>query len=151
MRQVSDVRSSAHLTIGKIAGLAQVSADTLRYYERERLIAPIAKSDSGYRLYEREALQRIQFIKQAQHCGFNLAEIRSLLALRGSDAACCRDVRRVALEKKLQLEAKIKAMKVMSKALSQLVKECSGDNRPLDDCSILAALERAESIKRKSR
>jgi len=151
VRQVSDVRSSAHLTIGKIAGLAQVSADTLRYYERERLIAPIAKSDSGYRLYEREALQRIQFIKQAQQCGFNLAEIRSLLALRGSDAACCRDVRRVALEKKLQLEAKIKAMKVMSKALSQLVKECSGDNRPLDDCSILAALERAEGIKRKSR
>jgi len=151
VRQVSDVRSSAHLTIGKIAGLAQVSADTLRYYERERLIAPIAKSASGYRLYEREALQRIQFIKQAQHCGFNLAEIRSLLALRGSDAACCRDVRRVALEKKLQLEAKIKAMKVMSKALSQLVKECSGDNRPLDDCSILAALERAEGIKRKSR
>ena len=151
MRQVSDVRSSAHLTIGKIAGLAQVSADTLRYYERERLIAPTAKSASGYRLYEREALQRIQFIKQAQHCGFNLAEIRSLLALRGSDAACCRDVRRVALEKKLQLEAKIKAMKVMSKALSQLVKECSGDNRPLDDCSILAALERAEGIKRKSR
>jgi len=151
VRQVSDVRSSAHLTIGKIAGLAQVSADTLRYYERERLIAPTAKSASGYRLYEREALQRIQFIKQAQQCGFNLAEIRSLLALRGSDAACCRDVRRVALEKKLQLEAKIKAMKVMSKALSQLVKECSGDNRPLDDCSILAALERAEGIKRKSR
>jgi len=151
VRQVLDVRSSAHLTIGKIAGLAQVSADTLRYYERERLIAPTAKSASGYRLYEREALQRIQFIKQAQQCGFNLAEIRSLLALRGSDAACCRDVRRVALEKKLQLEAKIKAMKVMSKALSQLVKECSGDNRPLDDCSILAALERAEGIKRKSR
>ena len=151
MRQVSDVRSSAHLTIGKIAGLAQVSADTLRYYERERLIAPTAKSASGYRLYEREALQRIQFIKQAQQCGFNLAEIRSLLALRGSNAGCCRDVRRVALEKKLQLEAKIKAMKVMSKALSQLVKECSGDNRPLDDCSILAALERAEGIKRKSR
>ena len=145
------MRSSAHLTIGKIAGLAQVSADTLRYYERERLIAPIAKSDSGYRLYEREALQRIQFIKQAQQCGFNLAEIRSLLALRGSDAACCRDVRRVALEKKLQLEAKIKAMKVMSKALSQLVKECSGDNRPLDDCPILAALERANGGKRKSR
>ena len=146
-----DVPSSAHLTIGKIASLAQVSADTLRYYERERLIAPAAKSAGGYRLYERDALRRIQFIKQAQQCGFNLAEIRSLLALRGSDAACCRDVRRVALEKKLQLEVKIKAMKVMSKALSQLVKECSGDNRPLDDCSILAALERAEGIKRKSR
>jgi MerR family Zn(II)-responsive transcriptional regulator of zntA len=151
VQQVSDVRSSAQLTIGKIAGLAQVSADTLRYYERERLIAPAAKSAGGYRLYERDALRRIQFIKQAQQCGFNLAEIRSLLALRGSNAACCRDVRRVALEKKLQLEAKIKTMKVMSIALSQLVKECSGDSRPLNDCPILAALERANGGKRKSR
>jgi MerR family Zn(II)-responsive transcriptional regulator of zntA len=139
------------LTIGKIASLAKVSADTLRYYERERLIAPAAKSAGGYRLYESDALRRIRFIKQAQQCGFNLAEIRSLLALRGSNAACRRDVRRVALEKKLQLEGKIKAMKVMSSALTQLIKQCSADNRPLDDCPILAALERANGVKRRSR
>jgi len=139
------------LTIGKIASLAKVSADTLRYYEREQLIAPAAKSAGGYRFYERDALRRIRFIKQAQQCGFNLAEIRSLLALRGSNAACCRDVRRVALEKKLQLEGKIKAMKVMSSALTQLIKECSADNRPLDDCPLLAALERANGVKRRSR
>lgn len=139
------------LTIGKIAGLAQVSADTLRYYERERLIAPAAKSAGGYRLYERDALRRIRFIKQAQQCGFTLSEIRALLALRGNNAACCRDVRRIALEKKLQLEAKIKAMKVMSKALTHLIDECSADGRPLDDCPILAALERANGVKRTGR
>lgn len=140
-----------HLTIGKIASLAQVSTDTLRYYERERLIAPAAKSAGGYRLYERDALRRLRFIKQAQQCGFNLTEIRSLLALRGSNAACCRDVRHVALEKKLQLEAKIKAMKVMSSALTQLIKECNADSRPVDDCPILAALERVNGVKRRSR
>jgi MerR family Zn(II)-responsive transcriptional regulator of zntA len=140
-----------HLTIGRIASLAQVSADTLRYYERERLIAPTAKSAGGYRLYQRDALRRIRFIKQAQQCGFNLAEIRSLLALRASDAACCRDVRHVALEKKLQIEAKIKAMKAMSSALTYLIEQCSADNRPLDDCSILAALERVNGLKRRSR
>jgi len=70
------------LTIGKIASLAKVSADTLRYYEQERLVKPAAKSESGYRLYERDALQRIRFIKQAQQCGFSLAEIRALLTLR---------------------------------------------------------------------
>jgi len=139
------------LTIGKIANLAQVSADTLRYYERERLIAPAAKSAGGYRLYERDALRHIRFIKQAQQCGFTLTEIRALLALRGNNSACCRDVRRVALEKKLQLEAKVKAMRVMSKALSHLINECSADNRPLDDCPILASLERANGVKRKSR
>ena len=54
-----------HLTIGKIAGLVQASADTLRYYERERLIAPAAKSAGGCRLYGRDAPRRIRFIKQA--------------------------------------------------------------------------------------
>ena len=139
------------LTIGRIASLAQVTPDTLRYYARERLIAPAAKSPGGYRLYETDALRRIRFIRQAQQCGFTLTEIRSLLALRGNNAACCRDVRRVALEKKLQLEAKVKAMKVMSRALTHLINECSTDNRPLDDCPILAALERANGVKRLSR
>lgn len=140
---------SVQLTIGKIAKLAEVSADTLRYYERERLIAPSAKSAGGYRLYEHDALRRIRFIKQAQQCGFNLSEIRSLLALRGSSSACCRDVRHVAVEKKLQLEAKIKAMRVMSNALTHLIKECSAEISPVDDCPILAALERANGVKRR--
>jgi DNA-binding transcriptional MerR regulator len=135
------------LTIGKIASLAKVSPDTLRYYERERLIEPAAKSGAGYRLYERDALRRIRFIKQAQQCGFTLTEIRSLLALRGNNASCCRDVRRVALEKKLQLEAKVKAMKVMSKALTHLINECSADGKSLDECPILGALERANGVK----
>lgn len=145
----SVVPSSERLTIGKVASLAEVSADTLRYYERERLIAPSAKSAGGYRLYERDALRRIRFIKQAQQCGFNLTEIRSLLALRASDAACCRDVRSAALEKKLQLEAKIKAMRAMSDALTDLIAQCDMDNRPLDDCPILAVLERSNGVKRR--
>lgn len=134
------------LTIGKIAALANVSADTLRYYERERLIEPPAKSEGGYRLYNRDALRRIRFIKQAQHCGFTLTEIRALLTLRTTDKACCRDVRRLALEKKLQLEAKIKAMKVMSNVLRHLIDACNADDRPLDACPILAALERANGV-----
>jgi len=139
------------LTIGKIANLANVSTDTLRYYERERLITPAAKSSGGYRLYERDALPRIRFIKQAQQCGFSLTDIRALLTLRAENRACCRDVRRVALEKKLQLEAKIKAMKVMSKALTNLIRECSGDARALADCPILAALDRANGLGRTAR
>lgn len=138
------------LTIGKIAALAEVSTDTLRYYERECLIEPVPKSAGGYRLYDRDALRRIRFIKQAQQCGFTLMEIRALLTLRNSDMACCDDVRRLALEKRLQLEAKIKAMKVMSKALHNLIEACSVDGQPLDDCPILAALEQANAEKRTS-
>jgi MerR family Zn(II)-responsive transcriptional regulator of zntA len=130
------------LTIGKVASVVNVSTDTLRYYEREGLIGPTSKSRGGYRLYDREAVRRVRFIKQAQHCGFTLTEIRSLLDLRADGAACCRDVRRVALERKLQLEAKIKTMRAMSKALDHLIAACSNENDALDDCPILAAFER---------
>jgi len=130
------------LTIGKIADLTKVTRGTLRYYEREGLIRPSAKSSAGYRLYDQGVVRRVRFIKEAQHCGFTLTEIRQLLALRASDAACCCDVRRVAIEKKLTLEAKIKAMRNMSKTLDRLIATCTNEDRSLDDCPILAALEK---------
>lgn len=129
------------LTIGKVAARAQVSADGIRFYEREGLISPARKSVSGYRLYTEEAIRRLHFIKHAQRCGFSLAEIRELLALKAHDRACCNDVYRVAVEKKLQLEAKIRALETMSQALSRLIEICSRDSKPLDECPILAALE----------
>ena len=116
-----------------------------------RLIDPASKTTGGYRLYDQDAVRRVRFIKHAQHCGFTLNEIRALLALRASDAACCRDVRKLALEKKLQLEAKVKAMKVMSKALDHLIVACSNESGPLDDCPILAALDRGQGVKEKRR
>lgn len=133
------------LTIGKLGALAQVSTDTLRYYEREGLIEPAGKSASGYRLYDQDSARRLRFIKHAQHCGFTLAEIRELLVLRRRDAACCGDVRKRAIEKKLQLENKIRSMNTMSKALDRLVAECANETRPIDECTILAALEQAEA------
>lgn len=135
-------------TIGKLAALVDITPDALRYYEREGLIHPAGKSEGGYRLYGDAALRRIRFIKQAQYSGFTLAEIRELLVLRSRDAACCSDVCSLAVEKKLQLEAKIKAMKVMSKALDHLIAECADDGQPVDDCPILAALDQANDVKK---
>ena len=79
------------LTIGKLAHSVGVSSDTLRYYEQEGLIEPAGKSPAGYRLYDQDSARRFRFIKQAQQCGFTLAEIRELLVLRGRDAARCGD------------------------------------------------------------
>ena len=130
-------------TIGKLAGLTNVSNDTLRYYEHEGLITPTAKSAAGYRLYDQDSVRRIRFIKHAQRCGFTLAEIRDLLVLRGRDSACCGDIRTRAIEKKLQIENKIRAMRAMSKALDQLIAECANEKKPVKECTIIAALERA--------
>lgn len=130
------------LTIGKLAARAKTSTDTLRYYEREGLIEPAGRSESGYRLYDKDSARRIHFIKQAQHCGFTLTEIRDLLVLRNRAAACCGDVRTRAIKKKLHLEHKIKAMKSMSKALDHLIADCANGAQPVRECTILAAMER---------
>ena len=133
-------------TIGKLAGLTSVSNDTLRYYEQEGLIRPTAKSAAGYRLYDQDSARRIHFIKHAQRCGFTLAEIREVLELRARDKTCCGDIRMRAIEKKLQIESKIRAMKAMSKALDQLIAECANEGQPVKECTIIAALERAKSF-----
>lgn len=98
------------------------------------------KTDSGYRLYGPDALDRLCFIKQAQHCGFTLGEIQALLQLRYEASSCCNDVRGKVIEKKLELEARIKAMKAMSQSLDQLIADCNESAGPTEDCSILAAL-----------
>lgn len=131
------------LTIGKLAALADVSTDTLRFYERERLLVPASKSAGGYRLYDDDAVVRLRFIKQARDCGFTLTEIQQLLVLRSQDEACCGDVRQRAIEKKLQLEAKIRALSAMSKALDHLIADCANETHPITGCPILAALEHA--------
>jgi MerR family transcriptional regulator, copper efflux regulator len=132
---------AAMLTIGKLAAALQVSADSIRFYEREGLLHPAKKSEAGYRLYTEEAVRRLNFIKHGQQCGFSLSEMRELLEIKSQDKACCNDVYRVAIEKKLRLESQIKAFKAMSQALTKLIDICSHDSKPLDSCPILSAFE----------
>ena len=124
-----------------MARLAGVSADTLRYYEKEGLIAPASKTAAGYRLYTDEGVRRVRFIKHAQHCGFTLSDVKELLTLKHADSACCEDVRSLAIEKKLRIEHKLRALQTMSRALDDLIQSCGGGETTTDDCPILAALE----------
>lgn len=128
-------------TIGKVAKRAGVSADTLRYYETEGLVAPASKTAAGYRLYDNEAVRRIRFIKHAQHCGFTLSDIKELLTLKHADSACREDVRSLVIEKKLRIEHKLEALQAMSRALDGLIHSCGGGRNSTDDCPILGALD----------
>jgi DNA-binding transcriptional MerR regulator len=74
-----DIKGSALYTIGRLAHRAQVTADSIRFYERQGLLTPATKTASGYKLYDDRAVRRLAFIKHAQQCGFSLGEIRELL------------------------------------------------------------------------
>lgn len=128
------------ITVGKLADAAGVSPNAVRFYEKEGLMPVPPKTESGYRTYEADDVERLRFIKQAQHCGFTLTEIKALLQLRDEQSSCCNDVRNRVIEKKLELEARIKAMKEMSRSLDSLIAECQNGSRPTQDCTILHTL-----------
>lgn len=66
------------LTIGKVARRAEVGVETVRFYERQGLIAEPQRGMSGYRLYPEETVARSRFIRRARELGFSWREIREL-------------------------------------------------------------------------
>jgi DNA-binding transcriptional MerR regulator len=76
-------------TISQAAADADVSADTLRYYEREGLLGPTERTPSGYRLYTAQTVERVRFIKGAQRVGLRLTDIKDLLDIRDRGACPC--------------------------------------------------------------
>jgi MerR family transcriptional regulator, copper efflux regulator len=122
-----------------------VHVETLRYYERRGLVEIPRRSTSNYRLYPKDAVRRVRFIKRAQELGFSLKDIKELLSLRATPEAGCHEVRAYAAAKIKDIEDKISALTTMKHALSTLVTECSGEG-PLSDCPILESLETQEVI-----
>jgi Hg(II)-responsive transcriptional regulator len=128
------------LTIGKLAEQAHVNRETVRYYERRRLLPRASRSMSGYRVFPDEALRRLRFIRHAKVLGFSLNEIRELLTLRVNSIDTCDRVRERTEVKVADLERKIQALQQMKDALSELVAACARRGKT-NDCPILDSLE----------
>ncbi len=127
-------------TIGTLAKEVGVNIETVRYYERLKLLTPTDRTPSGYRLYDGEALTRLRFIKNAQALGFTLHEITELLNLRISSTARCGDVQRKAQAKLDQVKDKIRDLHALDRTLLALVRSCQA-GQPTDRCPILQSFE----------
>ena len=128
------------LTIGKVAQLAGVGVDTIRFYERKGLLDSPPRSLSGYRQYSLETVAHIRFIRRAKELGFSLKEIKELLDLRMSPETTCEDIRQRARAKIRDIEGRLEALKRMKAVLEKLADSCQGKG-PLHNCPILEALE----------
>jgi MerR family copper efflux transcriptional regulator len=133
------------LTIGQVARQAGVGVETVRFYEREGLLAEPQRRPSGYRQYGEEVVARLRFIRRAKELGFTLKEIAELLSLRLDPDAKPADVKRRAEAKLADIEAKVRTLRRMQKALSKLTAACGGHGK-IGDCPILDALERDEQV-----
>jgi DNA-binding transcriptional MerR regulator len=130
------------LGIGQLAKRGGVRVDTLRYYERNGLLAARSRLASGYRRYGEVELARLRFIRRAQALGFTLKEIKQLLAVSAQ-----RDVARVkrsAQTKLKDVQARIAALERVRDGLATLVAACPGHGRAAG-CPILRALTADEN------
>ncbi len=127
------------LTIGKMAKMAGVSNDTVRFYERTGLIEPAGRTESNYRLYHAEDAARLRFIKRAKELGFSLSEIKDLLALSRNPHATKADVKARTEEKAAKIRQKISDLEKILQALEQLNDLCDGHGSA-HDCPILQSL-----------
>lgn len=80
------------MRIGDVARLANVPSTTIRYYEDIGLLPPPARAQNGYRDYDREAVERLRFVRDAQDSGLTLEEIISIVELRSQGKPTCHHV-----------------------------------------------------------
>lgn len=123
------------MTISRAAEAAGVNPETIRFYEREGLIAKPAKPRVGYRSYPEKTVERIRFIKHCQELGFTLKEAKELIVLAerasaGTHEACSRVEGKVA-----ELDRKIEQLRTIRAALTPLV-GCRAD----EQCRTVKAL-----------
>ncbi len=110
------------LRSGELAGLAGVSRDTLRHYERQGLLPLVQRSRNGYRHYPPEALTRVRLIRGALGIGFTVEELREILQSRDRGVAPCHQVHALALEKARALELRIAELNGLQKALKNAIR-----------------------------
>jgi MerR family copper efflux transcriptional regulator len=115
-----------YMKIGYLASRAEVSIDTLRFYEREGLIASPRRLFSGYRDYPDEVLDRIEFIKEAKGLGFTLREIKELLSEGVKSTRECGPVTHKAQQKLAEMDSEIAKLRRLRKTLRKMVRDCDG-------------------------
>jgi MerR family transcriptional regulator, copper efflux regulator len=126
------------MNIGDAARASGVTAKMIRYYESVGLLAPKARTESGYRVYGDDEIHTLRFIRQARRLGFLVEDIRKLLALWQDRARASAEVKAIALEHVAELDRRIAELTDMRDTLAHLAQHCHGDARP--ECPILEQL-----------
>jgi len=113
------------LTIGRLAKVAGVNVETVRYYQRIGLVNLPEAPLRGYRKYTYQTAENIMFIKRAQRLGFSLQEIADLLKIGNGH---CSDIRLQAEKKRDNIDEQIQGLQALRNTLNELILECNTGN-----------------------
>ncbi|AKH63085.1 MULTISPECIES: Zn(2+)-responsive transcriptional regulator [Photorhabdus] len=134
--------------IGQLAKLANVTPDTVRFYEKQGMMEHQNRTEGGYRLYTEQDLQRLRFIRYAKQLGFTLEAITELLSIRvDPDHHTCEESKQIVDSRLMEVEEKLLEMLKMRDSLKMLSDACCGSSHISTYCSILETLEQGASNK----
>lgn len=145
--------SQSEFRIGEVAAQAGVSIDTVRYYERRRLLPHASRTRGGYRVFDAETVERIRFIKQAQHIGLSLKEIGELLS-NGGGASECRRVRDLLRTKLTELDERLKMLRDFRRSLARYFAECESELNKQGEaatCPVMVEITHTDKRKKKKK
>lgn len=132
--------------IGEIAKLAEVTPDTIRYYEKQKMMDHGLRTEGGFRLYTEDDLQRLKFIRHARQLDFSLESIRELLSIRiDPQRHTCQESKSIVQARLNEVEARIQELQTMRLSLQRLNDACCGTSHSSVYCSILETLEQGSS------
>src|SRR5262245_58236648 len=116
MHLTSDSRPGT-LSIGQLSRLSGVNIETVRYYERIKMLPAPPRTASGRRMFDSTHVRALAFIRRARELGFSLKQIRALMRLGGPEKATCREVRHVASHHLEHIRAKLGDLKRLERLL----------------------------------
>jgi MerR family mercuric resistance operon transcriptional regulator len=132
----------ALLSIGELSRQSGVNIETIRYYERIKMLPAPPRTASGRRVYGLMETQTLSFIRRSRELGFTLDEIRTLLALAAKDGRrACAEVRDVAAGHLKDVQAKIADLRAMQRVLAEAVRRCDAGEAP--GCPLIDTLSRS--------
>jgi len=141
--------SSAALSIGELSRRTGVNTETIRYYERIRLLPAPPRTASGRRVYGPAETRSLGFIRRSRELGFTLDKIRALLALSADNGReVCVEAREVAAGHLAEVRAKIADLRAMEDVLADVVRRCDGES---PECPLIDTLWRSEVMAARTR
>jgi len=108
------------LRIGQLARVTGFTPGTLRYYEAVGLLRPAARTTAGYRLYSRDAVERLRFVRRAQGLGISLADICAILRVTDAGAIPCEHMMAIVEREIARIEAEMRRLKDLHQELACL-------------------------------
>jgi MerR family mercuric resistance operon transcriptional regulator len=136
---MSDHVSGKGLQRAELARRTGCNLETIRYYEKIRVMPDPPRTAAGYRIYDESQISRLRFILRARELGFAIEEIRGLLDLVDGGKQTCAEVKERTERHLAEVRAKIADLKRIERVLADAAAQCSGEAVP--ECPVLEALE----------